>query len=149
MSKIPEGFHTITPYLVVKDADKAIELYSSAFDGVEAMRMPAPDGKKIMHACMQIGSSMLFLCDEMPEQQMLAGDGARFYLYFDDVDAQHKQAVDAGMKEKSPPADMFWGDRMSVVTDPFGNEWTLASHVRDVSEEEMAEAMKQMAAQGG
>ena len=149
MSKIPEGFHTITPYLVLKNADKAIELYSSAFDGVEAMRMPAPDGKKIMHACMQIGSSMLFLCDEMPEQDMRAGDGARFYLYFDDVDAQHKQAVGAGMTEKSPPTDMFWGDRMSVVNDPFGNEWSLASHVREVSEEEMAKAMQEMASQGG
>lgn len=149
MSKIPEGFHTITPYLVLKNADKAIELYSSAFDGVEEMRMPAPDGKKIMHACMDIGTSKLFLCDEMPEQKMLAGDGARFYLYFDDVDTQHQQAVNAGMTEKSSPTDMFWGDRMSVVSDPYGNEWTLATHVRDVSEEEMAKAMQEMASQGG
>ncbi len=101
-----------------------------------------------MHACMDIGTSKLFLCDEMPEQNMLAGEGARFYLYFKDVDAQHRQAVDAGMKEISPPADLFWGDRISVVADPFGNEWTLATHVRDVSEEEMAEAMKQMGSGG-
>lgn len=149
MSKIPEGFHTITPYLVLKNADKAIELYSSAFDGVEVMRLPAPDGRKIMHASMTIGTSQLFLCDEMPEQQMPAGEGARFYLYVDDVDAQHRQAVGAGMKEVSPPEDMFWGDRVSVVGDPYGNNWTLATHVRDVSEEEMAKTVQEMASRGG
>lgn len=148
MSEIPEGYQTITPYLVLKNADQAIELYSSAFDGLEVMRLPAPDQKSIMHACMDIGTSKLFLCDEMPEQNMLAREGARFYLYFKDVDAQHRQAVDAGMKEISPPADLFWGDRISVVADPFGNEWTLATHMRDVSEKEMAEAMQQMGSGG-
>lgn len=144
MSNIPEGFHTITPYLVLKDASRAISLYAAAFGASEEMRMPAPDGKGVMHACMQVGSSKLFLCDEMPEQQMLAGEGARFYLYFDDVDAQHRKAVAAGMDEVCAPTDMFWGDRTSVVADPFGNRWTLASHVRDVSAEEMAQAMAQM-----
>ncbi len=141
MNPIPEGFHTITPYLVAEDAAKAIELYQAAFDAVEEMRMPAPDGTGIWHACMQVGSSKLFLCDENPKQQMLVGKGVRFYLYFDDVEAQHRQAIAAGMQEAMPPTDMFWGDRMSMVVDPFGITWTLASHVREVSDEEMAAAM--------
>lgn len=146
MDAIPEGFNTITPYLVTKDAVKAIALYQAAFDGIEEMRMPMPGGKGIGHACMQIGTSKLFLCDEMRERQMEAAEGTRFYLYFDDVDAQHRQAIEAGMQEVMPPSDMFWGDRTSTVADPFGVVWTLATHVRDVSEEEMA---KGMAEQGG
>ena len=111
--------------------------------------MTLPGTDKIMHACLQIGSSKLFLCDENPDQGMFApkdaSTGSKFYIYVDDVDAQHKQAVEAGMTEISAPMDMFWGDRMSVLTDPFGHTWDLATHVRDVGEEEMAEALAQMA----
>lgn len=149
MAKIPEGFHTVTPYLVVADGAGALTLYENAFGAQNLMRMPMPgDSNKIMHACFSIGDSKLFLCDENPEQGMIApgkGDGPEFYLYFEDVDAQHQQAVSAGMTQISVPTDMFWGDRMSVVQDPYGQTWTLATHVRDVSEEEMAEAMAQMA----
>ena len=149
MSSIPEGFQTITPHIVVSDGAKAIDLYKPAFEAEEIARVLTPGTGKILHACLQIGSSKLFLCDEVPEQKMLAPkgaeSGAKFYLYFDDVDAQHQRAVAAGMIEQSAPMDMFWGDRMSVVEDPFGHTWQLATHVRDVSDEEIAKAMEQMA----
>lgn len=148
MSTIPEGFHTITPYIAVNNAAEAIELYKNALDATEDGRMMMPDSDKIMHACLQIGASKLFLCDENPEQGMPApkdvSSGTKFYVYVDDVDSQHQQAVVAGMTEISAPMDMFWGDRMSVLTDPYGHTWDLATHVRDVTEEEMAEAMAQM-----
>ena len=149
MNTAPEGFHSITPYITVNDAAAAIDLYKKALNATGDMRMTLPGTDKIMHACLQIGSSKLFLCDENPDQGMFApkdaSTGSKFYIYVDDVDAQHKQAVEAGMTEISAPMDMFWGDRMSVLTDPFGHTWDLATHVRDVGEEEMAEALAQMA----
>jgi PhnB protein len=111
--------------------------------------MTVPGSKQIMHACLQIGTSKLFLCDEMPscgEKAPKDGEGgSHFYLYVADVDVSHKQAKAAGMKELSAPNDMFWGDRMSSLIDLFGHKWDLASHVRDVTPDEMAEAMKQFA----
>ncbi|MGI9384175.1 MAG: VOC family protein [Methyloligellaceae bacterium] len=149
MSSTPEGFHTITPYVAVASGAEAIETYKAALGAQELMRMPAPDSDKIMHACLQIGTSKLFLCDEYPEKGMMApkngAGGAHFYIYVDDVDAQHQVALAAGMTETMAPDDMFWGDRMSELVCPFGHHWTLATHVRDVSPEEMAEAMSQMA----
>lgn len=149
MSTTPEGFHSITPYITVSNAAAAIDLYKKALNATDDMRMMLPGTDKIMHACLQIGSSKIFLCDENPDQGMLApkdaSTGSKFYIYVDDVDAQHKQAVAAGMTELSEPMDMFWGDRMSVLTDPFGHTWDLATHVRDVGEKEMAEALAQMA----
>ena len=149
MSKTPEGFHTITPYIPVSDGAAAIETYKAALGAEELMRMPTPGSDRIMHACLQIGTSKLFLCDEYPDNGMPApkngSGGAHFYLYVDDVDAQHKTALAAGMTETMAPTDMFWGDRMSQLTCPQGHHWMLASHVRDVSPEEMAEAMSQMA----
>ncbi len=147
MPAIPEGFNTITPYIAVSNGNAAIELYEKALSAEAKNRMMMPGTDKIMHSCLQIGSSKLFLCDgndNMPAPK--DGErGASFYLYFDDVDAQHKQAVAAGMTEVMAPTDMFWGDRMSTLKDPFGHSWSLATHTRDVSEEEMAKAMKAMA----
>ena len=149
MSKTPEGFHTVTPYIPVSDGPAAIETYKAALGAEELMRMPDPGSGKVMHACLQIGTSRLFLCDEHPEKGMIAPkDGAgsaHFYLYVDDVDAQHQTALAAGMTEIMVPTDMFWGDRISELTCPQGHRWSLATHVRDVSPEEMAEAMSQMA----
>ena len=149
MATRPEGFHAVTPYLVVADAAGAIDLYEKALGATEAHRMPLPGTDKIMHACVTIGDSKVFLCDELPGQGMLApsgaGAGSKFYVYVDDVDAQHGQAVASGMTEISAPMDMFWGDRMSVLNDPYGHTWQLATHIRDVSEEEMAAAMAEMA----
>ncbi len=148
MSKTPECFHTITPYIAVSNADAAIALYKSALNAQEEVRMTLPGSDRVMHACLQIGSSKLFLCDENPEQGMPAPKdttcGSKFYLYVDDVDTAHQRAVAAGMIEISAPMDMLWGDRMSVLVDPFGHTWDLATHVRDVSEAEMAQAMVNM-----
>ncbi len=142
--KIPEGFNTITPTMVIDGAAQAIDLYTKAFGAKEVHKMMGPDGK-IAHACLQIGSSKVFLCDVNPAM------GARptissFYLYMDNVDAVFQQAKQSGFQEMSPVQDMFWGDRTGLLTDRFGNRWTIATHVRDVSEQEMQEAVKKMSA---
>lgn len=146
MATIPEGFNSITPALVVSDAAKAIELYVKAFGATEVHRMNCPSSGKIMHACLQIGSSKIFLCDANPEQGCAAPSSSSFYLYVDDVDKIFAQAKKAGMQESMAVQDMFWGDRMGNVKDPFGNSWSVATHKRDVSPEEMQEAVKKMAA---
>jgi uncharacterized glyoxalase superfamily protein PhnB len=146
MPAIPEGFATITPTLVLKDAAKAVELYKKAFGATEIYRMDCPDTGRIAHACLQIGSSRLFLCDVNPEGGCATASNSSFYLYFNDVDAAFRQAAQAGMQEAMPVQDMFWGDRVGNVKDAFGVQWTLATHVRDVSPQEMAEGMKKMMA---
>ncbi len=139
--KVPEGFHTITPSLNIEGAAKAIELYKKAFGATEDYRMETPDGK-VMHACLQIGDSKIFLADTMPEMGCGLPSSASFYLYLPDVDASFKQAKDAGLNEAWPVQDMFWGDRTGTLKDPFGNQWTLATHMREVSPEEMEEGRK-------
>ncbi len=143
-NKIPEGFATVTPTLIVNGASDAIALYTKALGAKELYRMPAPDGSgKIMHACIMIGNSKVFLADATPN----CGAPAQsyFYVYFDDVDASFTQAKKAGFEEKMAPQDMFWGDRMGSLADKFGMHWTLATHVRDVSDAEMKEGAKKMA----
>ena len=140
MSKIPEGFSTLTPALNVDGAAKAIELYKKAFNANELYRMECPESGKIMHACLQIGDSKIFLADVNPA---CGGPSAStFYVYLPDVDASFKQATSAGLSELFAPQDMFWGDRTGTVKDSFGNSWTLATHVRDVSPAEMEEGRK-------
>ncbi len=143
MSKhpIPEGYNTITPTLIVEGAAEAIKLYEKAFGAKEVYRMNTPDGSKIMHACLQIGSSRLFLCDVNP--QMSTASNSSFYLYMEDVDATFRQAKQAGLEETSAVQDMFWGDRTGSIKDKFGIRWTIASHVRDVSKDELEKAAKQ------
>lgn len=141
VSKIPQDFHTITPSLSVNGAAKAIDLYVQALGAKELYRMASPDSGKIMHACVQIGSSKIFLSDANPEKDCPATTSS-FYLYIDDVDAAFKQAKQGGLQETFAVQDMFWGDRMGCVKDSFGNSWTLATHVRDVSPEEMEEGRK-------
>lgn len=141
VKKIPEGYTTITPSLVVNDAAAAIELYKNALGAKEEGRMTGPDGK-VVHAALTIGTSKVFLCDVMPT--MCASPSAsNFYLYLDDVDTAFTKAKKAGMEEFSAVQDMFWGDRTGTVKDKFGIMWTLATHVRDVSHEEMLEAGKE------
>jgi PhnB protein len=150
---IPEGYQTITPYLVVDDAAQAIEFYGRAFGAKELFRMPAPDGK-IGHAEIQIGDSRVMLADPFPQAgakppKELGGTSVGLFLYVEDVDALVQQAVDAGATVTMPVDDMFWGDRYGKVADPFGHEWQLATHKEDVPPEEMAERAKEaMAAQG-
>ena len=141
---IPEGYHTLTPSLTVRGGAEAIEFYKNAFGAKELFRLDAPNGK-LMHAEIQIGDSRLMLADESPEWGNFApepGKGACYVLYVQDCDAVFKQAVDAGATATCDPAEMFWGDRSGNVTDPFGYRWMIATHVRDVSPEEIAEAAK-------
>ena len=139
---IPDGYYSLTPYLVIKGAAEAIEFYKSAFGAVEIIRMPGPGGR-IMHAEVKIGNTMLMLSDENAERGYLSpttrgGATSSVMLYTDDVDATFKKALAAGAKQQTAPEDMFWGDRMSNVTDPFGHSWAIATHKEDVSPEEMA-----------
>ncbi len=142
VTAMPEGFHTVTPSLTVPDGEAAIALYEKALGAQLLHKMLMPGGKKIMHAALQIGSSRIFVQDEMPHMPGLKQRYASFYLYVPDVDAAFKRAIAAGMKELYAPADMFWGDRTGVVADAFGNHWTFATHTRNPSEAEMAEGMK-------
>jgi len=146
VSAMPEGFHTITPSLTVSDAEAAIALYVKALGAEVKGKVNAPGSKKVMHSCLQIGSSKVFVQDAMPNMPGPKERHASFYVYVPNVDTAHKRAVEAGMKELYAPSDMFWGDRTSVVACPFGNHWTFAAHVRDVSQAEMAEAMKAFSA---
>ena len=144
---IPEGMHSLTPHLVCAGAAEAIEFYKRAFDAVELGRIPAPDGK-LMHAMVRIGDSTLMLVDEFPQYgsvgpKALKGSPVTIHLYVEDVDATVKQAESAGAKVTMPVADMFWGDRYGQVEDPFGHQWSVATHTRDVTPEEMKQAMGQ------
>lgn len=141
---IPEGMHSITPHLVCRNAAAAIDFYGRAFGAIEQFRLPMPDGR-IMHACVQIGDSKLFLFDEMPEHgafgpQDLKGTPVTIHLQVQDADAVFTRAVAAGATMTMPMADMFWGDRYGQLTDPFGHRWSVASHVRDLSPEQIRAA---------
>jgi uncharacterized glyoxalase superfamily protein PhnB len=147
---IPAGFHTVTPYIVVKGADKAIEFYKRAFGAEETVRMPGPDGK-IMHAEIRIGDSVMMLGEESPmggckSPQSVGGTTVGLHVYVKDVDKAFAKAVAAGAKVSMPVADMFWGDRYGKLSDPFGHEWSIGTHVEDLTPAEMAkrgaEAMK-------
>ncbi|WJF91869.1 VOC family protein [Paraburkholderia bonniea] len=145
---IPEGMHTITPYLVCGGAAQAIEFYKKAFDALELMRMAGP-GDKVMHAELKIGDSVLMLADEsaecgMPGPIALKGSPVALHLYVKDADAVFAKATAAGATVKMPLTDMFWGDRYGQVQDPFGHVWSIATHVRDVSEEEIQAAKAAM-----
>ncbi|VXC06046.1 conserved hypothetical protein [Burkholderia sp. 8Y] len=138
---IPEGMHSLTPHLVCAGAAEAIEFYTRAFGAVELGRLPGDDGK-LMHAMVKIGDSMLMLVDENPSFGMLGatslkGSPVTIHLYVEDVDATMKQAEAAGARVTLPVADMFWGDRYGRLEDPFGHQWSVATHTRDVSPAEM------------
>jgi len=150
---IPQGYHTVTPYLTVHDAARAIDFYKRAFGAQEIVRMGGP-GDKIGHAELKIGDSMIMLADEFPGQstkspQSLGGTTASVFLYVENVDALFHQAQSARAKVEQPLADMFWGDRFGRLSDPFGHSWSMATHKEDVAPQEMAkrskEAMEKMA----
>jgi uncharacterized glyoxalase superfamily protein PhnB len=149
-NSIPDGHHTITPHLVIKGAAEAIEFYKRAFGAEEIgrMPMPGPDGQvKIGHAELRIGNSFLFLADEFPEYGSTGPNGhspVSLHLYVTDVDTAFQRAVDAGATVTMPLADMFWGDRYGKLVDPFGHNWSLATHIEDVTPEEMKERMAAM-----
>ena len=151
VNPIPEGYHSVTPYLIIRGAADAIEFYKKAFGASELFRFPGPDGK-IGHAEVQIGNSRIMMADEYPEMgyngpQATGGSPVALMIYLDDVDTVFKQAVDAGATVKEALQDKFYGDRMGTVIDPFGHRWHLATHKEDVSMEEMERRAK--AAGGG
>jgi PhnB protein len=138
---VPEGYNTVTPYLAVEDAAAAIDFYRRAFGAKERVRMPGPDGK-VMHAELEIGDSLVMLSDPFPQASTappkeLGGTSASVFLYVEDTDTLYREAVDAGGTSLMEPDDMFWGDRFASVQDPFGHTWTIATHVEDVSPEEL------------
>lgn len=144
---VEDGMHTITPHLVCAGAADAIAFYTRAFGAEEVMRLPGPGGK-LAHASVRIGDSMLMLMDEFPDWDAsgpaaLGGTPVTIHLAVPDVDRCFERAVEAGAVARMAPADMFWGDRYGVVEDPFGHRWSMATHIRDVSPEEMAAAMQQ------
>ena len=144
---IPEGYHSITPYLVISEAAKAIDWYKQAFGAQQTLRMEDPSTGKIGHAELKIGDSYIMLADEYPDMgyrspKTLGGAGISLLLYVKDVDGTVKQAVDAGAKLERPLQDQFYGDRTGTIQDPFGHVWTIATHIEDVSPEEMLERSK-------
>jgi uncharacterized glyoxalase superfamily protein PhnB len=136
---IPEGLHTVTPALTVDGCAEAIETWKKAFGAEERMRAPDPTGKKVWHAEVRVGDSVIFCNDAMPEMPATPKQ-TRLWLYVDGVDRSFQRAKDAGLKVSMPPADMFWGDRIAEVHDRWGNQWVLAQHVKDLTPAEMKKA---------
>jgi uncharacterized glyoxalase superfamily protein PhnB len=155
---IPQGFHTLTPHMVVRDAEQAIDFYKKAFGAEEVFRMPGPAGEGVMHAELQIGDSRLMMCGEWPGMDHLASPQTKkcttvsLHMYVNDADAVFKKAVDAGATPTMPPMDTFWGDRYGKVTDPYGHEWGIATRKQDLTPEQIGKGAEewfaQMAARG-
>jgi PhnB protein len=143
---IPAGYTSVTPYLIIKGAGRAIDFYKRAFGAIEQMRMPMPDGR-VGHAELKIGNSVVMMADEFPERgnkspSTLGGTSGSIMLYVADVDSTFAQAIRAGAREVMPVTDQFYGDRSGFLEDPFGHQWTIATHVEDVSPQEMERRMK-------
>jgi uncharacterized glyoxalase superfamily protein PhnB len=153
---IPAGHESLIPHLVCDPCSEAIEFYKKAFGAEEVVRMPAPDGRRIMHAAMRFGKSFVFLVDDFPEYcggkssspKALKGTPVTLHQYVENCDAAIKRAQDAGATVTMPAADMFWGDRYGVVTDPYGHSWSFATHVKDLTPDQMQSAMKDAFAKG-
>ncbi len=149
---IPEGFHSVTPMFMFKDARKAIEFYKRAFGAQERYAMPGPDGKGVMHAELRIGNSIIMMGEENPQQtcksaETAGGSPVSFYLYLENVDKAFKTALAAGAESRMPVQEMFWGDRVGTVQDPFGYSWMLATHVKELSPQEIEQGAKAAFAQ--
>lgn len=148
VSPVPAGYPTVIPYMCIKGAGEALDFYAKAFNAVETVRMPGPGGM-VMHAEMKIGESVIMLSEENCEQGQkspvtLGGSATHVFLYVPDVDASFAQAIAAGATAIMPPMNMFWGDRFGKLKDPFGHEWSMATHVEDVTPEEMGKRMAEM-----
>jgi len=144
---IPEGFHSVTPMFMFKDCRKAIDFYKAAFGAQERYAMPGPDGKGVMHAEVLVGDSIIMMGDENPQEscksaESMGGSPISFCLYVENVDAAFRRALEAGATVKAEVQDMFWGDRAGFVQDPFGYNWMLATHTKDLSPEEIREGAK-------
>jgi PhnB protein len=142
---IPDGYHTLTPFLTVRDASRAIEFYKDAFGATERGIMKDPTGK-VMHAELKIGDSIIMLSDEFPDfnclsPQSVGGSSMGLHIYLDGVDAAFDRAVKAGAEVEMPVMDQFWGDRYGKLKDPFGHKWSIGTHVKDMSADEMKRSM--------
>jgi PhnB protein len=149
---VPDGYHSVTPYLVCGDAAKAIDFYKTVFGAEELMRMPSPGGR-VGHAELRIGDSVIMLADEHPEvgarsPKTVGGTPVSLMVYVPDVDAVFKKAIAGGAKQDRPLENQFYGDRSGTVTDPFGHQWTIATHVEDVPPEEMEKRAAKAHGQG-
>ncbi|MGO9378897.1 MAG: VOC family protein [Dissulfurispiraceae bacterium] len=149
---IAEGFHSVTPMVVFKDVRKAIEFYKRALGAVERFVMPGPNGKGVMHAEILIGNSIIMMSEENPQNPCKSaatagGSPVSFYIYTEAVDEAFKKAVEAGAEVKMPVQDMFWGDRAGTVQDKFGYSWMLATHTRDLTNQQIEEGAKAFFAQ--
>jgi len=145
---IPDGYHTTTPYLVVRDANQAIEFYKSAFGAVERGRLAMPDGT-VMHGEFQVGDSFIMYCEENPDMgmqgpQSTGGSGVTLCLYVEDVDAVFNQAISSGAESIYPVEDQFWGDRAGTLVDPFGHRWMVMTHIENVEWDEIERRFNQM-----
>jgi PhnB protein len=164
VNPIPQGYHSITPYLVIDGAAEAIRFYGQAFGATELMRLPMPGpsggaagaggGDKLGHAEIKIGDSIIMLADEFPDMGIQGpnsrgGATSSLLLYTLDVDAAFKRAIEAGCTAEKEPEDQFWGDRMGTLRDPFGHRWSIATHVEDVSEDEIQRRMEEFSKSGG
>ncbi len=144
---IPDGYGTVTPTITVREANKAIEFYKKAFDAQEIFRFSSPDGKMIMHAEIKIGNSIVMLNDEFPQMdcrspQSIGGSGSSIFLYVNDADSTFNKAISAGAKSLVPLMDAFWGDRFGSIQDPFGHIWSIATHKKDMTSEEIKAAQE-------
>lgn len=149
-SHIPEGYHSVTPSLTVRDAEKALAFYAAAFGAEETLRLPDEATGKLMHAEFRIGNSTIMISDEYPDWGALApaiGEGGAFMIYVENADESFARAIAAGATEITPLADMFWGDRVGRVADPFGYRWSLAQKIRDVSPGEIIEGAQSWSAE--
>jgi PhnB protein len=150
VEKIPEGFHTLNPALIVKGAAEAVEFYKKVFDAKVKRIFYGPDGKTVAHAELEIGDSRLMLSDEFPMMKVFSpkspggGTSASLYMFVEDVDKVFEKAVSAGSTVIMPLEDAFWGDRAGSIKDPFGHNWMLATHQKDLSDEEIQESSKEM-----
>ena len=147
VNPIPSGYAGVTPYLVMRDATRALDFYKEVFGAKEALRLDYPDGK-IAHAELAIGQGYVMLSEEMPEMGFrgplsLGGTPVSLLIYVKDVDAVFAKAIAAGAESRRPVADQFYGDRAGTLVDPFGHTWTIATHQKDMSAEEMQKAMEQ------
>ncbi|KAA2278866.1 MAG: VOC family protein [Candidatus Nitrosocosmicus sp.] len=148
VKKIPEGFQNITPMLVVKDGLKAIEYYKKVFGAIDKGTMMMPDNKSVAHATLEIGNSKIMLSDEFPEMKSLSpesvgGTPVSLYLYVENVDKTFNLAISEGATSLDPVVDQFWGDRHGAIKDPFGHIWSIATHVKDLTREEMKKAAEE------
>jgi PhnB protein len=148
VTPVPDGYHSVTPYLIIDGASEAIDFYTKVFDATERMRLPMPGGR-VGHAELEIGDSVVMLADEAPEMGIrsattIGGSPVNLHLYLDDVDAVFARAIAAGAEPLQPVEDKFYGDRSGQLRDPFGHIWSLATHVEDVAPGEMERRMDQL-----